>query len=89
MTLTGNCIKDNRVVDTATVVIDDPDMSFHDQLETGLSELCQILHLTTPIWMKKNTVQLSAIAAATFDRDQFMDADSMRIDKFEIRLERH
>ncbi len=88
MTLTGNCIKDNRVVDTATVVIDDPELSFHDQLEQGLLQLCQILRLTTPIWMKKNTVQLSAIAAAIFDRDQFIDADDMRIDKFEIRLER-
>lgn len=89
MTLTGNCIKDNRIVDTATVVIDDPEMSFHDQLERGLLELCQILKLTTPIWMKKNTVQLSAIAAVIFEKDQFMDADEMRIDKFEIRLERH
>ncbi len=88
MTLTGNCIKDSHIVDSATIVVDDQDLSFHDQLEQGLLELCRILHLTTPIWLKKNTVQLSAIAAVIFDRDQFIDSKDLRIDRFEVRLER-
>ena len=89
MTLTGTCFRENRVTDTATVTVDDEALSFREQLEAGLLELCRQLRLTTPIWMKKNTVQLAAVAAVTFERDQFIDGDDMRIDRFEVRLERH
>ncbi len=88
MTLTGTCFRDNRIVDTATVTVDDPALTFRQQLQAGLLELCRELHLTTPIWMKKNTVQLAAVAAVTFERDQFIDGDDMRVDRFEVRLER-
>ena len=88
MKITGKIIQEGHAVDTVTVSIDDDSLTFREQLEAGLINVCRELKLTVPVWMKKNTSQLAAIAKVTFDRDQFVDEKQLRFDKVEISVDR-
>lgn len=88
MKITGKIIQGDHIADAVTVEVNDDALTFREQLEIGLINACRELKLSVPVWMKKNTTQLAAIAKVTFDRDQFVDEKQLRFDKLEISVDR-
>lgn len=85
MKLSGKIINEGRPVKNASVVKDDPRLSFHDQLEECLVQLCRALDIAVPMWLRNNTSEFAAFRRTTFTREHFME--EIRFDRFEIRLE--
>jgi hypothetical protein len=83
--LSGKIINQGKTVKAATVVRDDPKVSFHDLLEDSLVRLCKELEIPVPMWLRNNTSEFAAFRKTSFYTEHFME--EMKFDRLEIRLE--
>ncbi|HEX3029044.1 MAG TPA: hypothetical protein VHT34_07040 [Clostridia bacterium] len=83
--LIGKLVKETKIIKEAFVEQKDESVSFHDQLEECLVNLCKELEISVPIWLKKNTTEFGAFHKTFFSNEQFID--KVKFDRFEIRIE--
>ncbi len=59
MRLSGSLIAAGKQLKNITIACEDPKKDFHGRLEYSLIQLCKELMISVPIWLKKNTKELS------------------------------
>lgn len=84
MRLYGKLIKDTKITKEAWVENEDAALSFRDQLEACLIDLCRTLDIQVPLWLKKNTTEFVRFRRTFFPKEQFTEA--VAFDRFEIRM---
>ncbi len=85
MILYGKLMKANIPLKEAMAVSEDLDKSFHDQLEDAFLRLCKELDIAVPIWLKKNTKEISGYKKTYFEREQFFEETIF--DRFILEIE--
>lgn len=63
----------------------DSDLSFSKKMENCLLNSCKQLSTPVPVWMKKNTHELSCFRQTIFTADQFME--KVNFDRFCLRID--
>ena len=86
MKISGRLIISNKSINYATVNFNDDSLDFHGNLETAFIMLCKKLAISTPVWMTKNTKELSICKKTSFDKEQFVEEFSY--DLFEFRIDK-
>ena len=86
MRLTGVLVLDGKQVKTAGAESKDPKKTFHARLEESFIQLCKDLYISVPIWLDKNTKELSMCKKTSFYSDQFNE--DFFFDKFEMRIDK-
>lgn len=84
MTLNGKIFVEGKLIKEAAAQDDDPGHSFRDKLEACLVDLCALLDIPVPLWLKKNTRELAIFRRTFFTSEQFID--KVWFDRFEIML---
>ena len=85
MKLYGKLIKDTRIIKETFAERNDESVSFRDQLEQCLIQVCKDLDIQVPLWLKKNTKDFVNHHRTFFTSEHFVEKISF--DKFEIRIE--
>ena len=85
MKLYGKLIKDTRIIKETFAERNDESVSFRDQLEQCLIQVCKDLDIQVPLWLKKNTKEFVNHHRTFFTDEHFVEKISF--DKFEIRIE--
>jgi hypothetical protein len=83
--LYGKLIKGTRIIKETFVEQKDESVSFRDQLEECLINLCKELDIPVPLWLKKNTKEFAIHHRTFFTGEHFVE--KIAFDKFEIRIE--
>jgi hypothetical protein len=86
MRLTGILVTGGKSVCSVRAECGQPDRDFHDRLEEAFVMLCRGLGISVPVWLEKNTKELSMCRKTSFYCDQF-DGD-FPYDRFEMRIDR-
>ena len=84
MKLEGKIFKGNVMWREATVIVDEPQLTFVKELEKALIETCRSLDIPIPMWLSKNTQEFAAFRQTLFFSDQF--TEPFPYDRFQIRL---
>lgn len=84
MVLYGKIIKGMKIIDEAYAENNIDESSFRDALEKCLVDVCKKLDIPTPIWLKKNTVELAGYRKTFFTAEQFVE--KVKFDKFIIEV---
>jgi hypothetical protein len=82
--LEGKLYLEGKLVKNNAVAVPDEEGSFRDRLEKCLLELCAVLEIPVPLWLKKNTKELGAFRRTFFSSEQFIE--KVWFDKLEIIL---
>lgn len=85
MKLYGKIIKGSKILKETFVEQNDDTVSFRDQLEQSLIQVCKDLDIQVPLWLKKNTKEFVNHHRTFFTSEHFVEKISF--DKFEIRIE--
>ena len=85
MRMTGKLIKGTITLSEAEYQVDDSDGSYQDRLEKCLLEICHLLNIEVPIWLKKNTKEYVRFQRTSFNADQFFNP--VIFERFEIKVE--
>jgi hypothetical protein len=83
--LYGKLIKDRRIIKETFAERNDESVSFRDQLEQCLIQLCRELDIQVPLWLKTNTKEFASHHRTFFTGEHFVE--KINFDKFEIRIE--
>ncbi len=84
MTLNGKLLIEGRLVREASAEDNEEAHSFRDKLEKCLIDLCAVMEIPVPLWLKKNTRELAIFRKTFFTSEQFIE--KVWFDKFEILL---
>ena len=84
MILNGKIFVEGKLIKEADSHDDEPDHNFKDKLETCLVDLCSLLDIPVPLWLKKNTRELAIFRRTFFSSEQFIE--KIWFDKLEIKL---
>jgi len=84
MRLEGKLFKANLMIRETVVTRNDPEMSFVQELEKALVDLCHALEAPIPLWLSKNTHEFAAFRQTIFFSDQYMVA--VQFDRFQIKF---
>lgn len=85
MILYGKLMRGNVVLKESKAAGEDPAKSFHDQMEEAFLKLCRELDIPVPIWLKKNTREISRYRKTYFETEQFVE-DTF-FDRFVLEIE--
>jgi len=86
MILTGRIVKGHKTQYLKSVAdACPPDAGFRDRLEYCLLALCKDADIMTPVWLTKNTAEISRFGKTDFLPDQF--AEKVAFDRFEIKID--
>ncbi len=85
MILYGKLMKGNVLLKNSKAVANDPEKSFHDQMEEAFIKLCRNLDIPIPIWLKKNTREISHYRKTYFEKEQFIEETIF--DRFVLEIE--
>lgn len=58
---------------------------FHDIMEEAFIRLCRELEIPVPIWLKKNTREISRYGKTFFNKEQFVE--EVYFDRFVLEIE--
>jgi len=81
--LSGRLVKDTRILKEASAASPET-ASFRDALEECLIEVCRELDIQVPVWLKKNTIDISRYRKTSFNKDQFVE--KINFDRFDINI---
>lgn len=84
MTLNGKIFVEGKLIKEAASEDNEEGHNFRDKLETCLVNLCALLDIPVPLWLKKNTRELAIFRRTFFSSEQFID--KIWFDKLEIKL---
>lgn len=84
MRLEGKLFKANLMIRETVVTRNDPELSFVQELEKALVDLCHTLDAPIPLWLSKNTHEFAAFRQTIFFSDQF--TETVYFDRFQIKL---
>lgn len=84
MTLNGKIYVEGKLIKEAAAQDNEEGHNFRDKLEACLIDLCALLDIPVPLWLKKNTRELAIFRRTFFTSEQFID--KVWFDRFEIRL---
>lgn len=76
MKLLGNLFLDNKIIMSATVEVDEYQMTFFQMTKT----VCESLKCMTPILVRKHVLDFKKFNHCTFKQDDFVD--NVSFDKF-------
>lgn len=85
MILYGKLMKGNIPLKDSKAVGSNDKESFHDQMEEAFLRLCKNLDIAVPIWLKKNTRELSHYKKTYFEKEQFIEETVF--DRFVLEVE--
>lgn len=85
MILYGKLMLGNMPLKNSKAVSNDPAKAFHDQMEEAFVQLCRNLDIPVPIWLKKNTRELSHYKKTFFEKEQFIEETVF--DRFVLEIE--
>ncbi|MDX1357834.1 MAG: hypothetical protein R3232_03280 [Clostridia bacterium] len=85
MILYGRLIKGNMPLKESKVVGKNDGKNFHDEMEEAFVRLCKDLDIPVPIWLKKNTRELSHYKKTYFENEQFIEETVF--DRFVLEIE--
>lgn len=85
MKLYGKLIKQTKIIKETFAEQNDDSVSFRDQLEQCLIQVCKELDIQVPLWLKKNTKEFVNHHRTFFTSEHFVE--KINFDKFEIRIE--
>ncbi|MFO7612566.1 MAG: hypothetical protein R6W99_08830 [Clostridia bacterium] len=85
MILYGKLVKGNVLLKEANAMAADPDMTFHEMMETAFLELTRSLDIPVPIWLKKNTREIAQYRKTYFEKEQFIE--ETYFDRFVLEIE--
>ena len=85
MVLSGKIIKNNRIINSATVEVSEEGLSFNLKLERAFLALCSALKIPIPMWLGKNTKEFAQFRITFFTRDQF--TEDVNLERFEVELD--
>lgn len=85
MILYGKLMKGNVPLKNSKAEQSDPNKSFHDQMEEAFLQLCKNLDIEVPIWLKKNTREISRYGKTFFNKEQFIEETIF--DRFVLEIE--
>jgi len=84
MRLEGKLFKGNLMIRETAVTRNDPELSFVQELEKALVDLCHAMDVPIPLWLSKNTHEFAAFRQTIFFSDQY--TETVHFDRFQIRL---
>ncbi len=84
MKLSGKLIRDGKIISSAMAEKNETGIAFRDALEDCLIQVCRMLDIQVPIWLKDNTREFAALRKTRFTREHFIE--DIKFDKFEIQL---
>ena len=85
MELMGRIIKGHKTLYQKSVAdACEPRSDFRDRLENCLLSLCRDADIPVPMWLTKNSTELSKFGRTSFFAEQF--AESVYFDRFEIKI---
>jgi len=84
MRLEGKLFKGNLMIREIVVTRNDPELSFVQELEKALVDLCHTIDIPIPLWLSKNTHEFAAFRQTIFFSDQY--TEEVHFDRFQIRL---
>ena len=85
MVLYGKLVKGNTFLREAKSKGLENGKPFHDIMEEAFVRLCRELEIPVPIWLKKNTREISRYSKTFFDREQFIE--DVYFDRFVLEIE--
>lgn len=85
MKLYGKLIKQTKIIKETFAEQNDDTVSFRDQLEQCLIQVCKELDIQVPLWLNKNTKEFVNHHRTFFTSEHFVE--KIDFDKFEIRIE--
>ncbi len=85
MVLYGRLMKENIVLSEASSAGDLSGADFHDVMEDAFIRLCKSLEIPVPVWLKKNTREISRYRKTFFHREQFIEETVF--DRFILEIE--
>lgn len=85
MVLYGRLMKENIVLKEAASPGKLKNADFHDIMEDAFIVLCKDLDIPVPVWLKKNTREISRYRKTFFHREQFMEETFF--DRFILEIE--
>jgi hypothetical protein len=83
--LYGKLIKQTKTIKETFAEQNDDSISFREQLELCLIQVCKELDIQVPLWLKKNTKEFVNHHRTFFTSEHFVE--KIYFDKFEIRIE--
>jgi hypothetical protein len=86
MKLTGYLFLDGKRIRSVKAECNDPEKDFHDRFEYSFVKLCRDLYISVPVWLQKNTKELSMCKKTSFYSDQFNE--EFLFDRLEMRIDR-
>lgn len=84
MVLEGRTYKGNRLLKLKEIKYDNPEVSFSVELSEAIIELCRVMDIPVPMWMKKNTHEFAAFHQTIFFDEQY--TEKVRFDSFQIKM---
>jgi len=85
MKLYGKLMNKNMPLKTNKVENLNSNIEFHAQIEGLFIDLCKNLDIPVPIWLKKNTRELSRYKKTFFNKEQFIE--EVYFDNFILEIE--
>ena len=85
MILYGKLMKGNMLLKDSKAIGKDTEKSFHDQMEEAFLRLCRNLDIPVPIWLNKNTREISQYKKTYFEKEQFIEETVF--DRFVLEIE--
>lgn len=85
MILYGKLVKGNTFLKEANAHGLNTQQPFHDIMEEAFVRLCRELEIPVPIWLKKNTREISRYGKTFFDKEQFVE--EVYFDRFVLEIE--
>jgi len=85
MKLYGKLMNKNMPLKINKVENLDSNLDFHGQIESLFIDLCKNLDIPVPIWLKKNTRELSHYKKTFFNKEQFIE--EVYFDNFILEIE--
>jgi hypothetical protein len=88
MRLIGELKSNNRIVKTNTVELKDSNVFYNDfrsDFESLFLKMCRDFDIPVPVWLSKNTKELSRYRKTFFSKDHFIG--DISFDEFIIKLE--
>ncbi|MCK5759571.1 MAG: hypothetical protein KAH14_10800 [Clostridiales bacterium] len=85
MVLYGKLMKGNMLLKDSKAIGKGRDKSFHEQMEEAYLQLCKNLDIPVPIWLKKNTREISNYRKTYFEKEQFIEETVF--DRFVLEIE--
>jgi len=85
MILYGKLVIKNMPLKESKVENFNTNITFHNKMEQLFITLCKNLDIPVPIWLKKNTREISQYKKTYFNKEQFIEKVSF--DKFVLEIE--